>query len=320
MGMVAKNLSESGRIPDSVHFLCSSSHTPKHRTPLKLVFLPDNHLIVSYPDGMIMLWGFSCPKNRSATLVWKWKLKEDITSIAPITSSWLLLGGSLGTLIWLDWRKCSRKTFGCDKTPSVVASWDTFFILKKAKPDLPLQHWMGIQAIAVEYNPMQCIGVVGRAHIRWVTTGGFLLSMELKGSSRIQILQAPPKVLTKSYTGELLRQGTAQYTTPSDPVPSHATKSGCCCWVDPQQLTHILPSTDNNVLSRRQLVLSKQLSLSWLDEFNRVHRIPLKKSPKMLIVHPSHQWIVIMSNDDRMSILNARTNSRQPQLADNIHA
>jgi len=304
MKKTSKHISESGIFPATAFFSCIPSHVPKHQKPIKIVFLLDNHLLVSYPHGLLILWRLSL-SSRAAAPVWKWKLQEDILSIAPFTTNWLFLGGSMGSLIWLDWKKCSRKAFGSDKTPTVVATWDTFAMLEKLKSDFPPKHWMGIQTIIIKYNPMLSPSIVGSTNLRWVTASGFAVSMDIRSKHGLQILQAPPKVLTKSSTGEVMRRGTSQYSIPSSPVPSNSTNSGCCCWKDPQQLTHVLPSTDNNVLSQRQLVISKPLTLSWMDEFSRIHRIPIKRSPKLLLVHPSHQWILV-ANDVKLIILNAR--------------
>ena len=77
MGKVAKTVSELGRVPPSAFFSCISNHIPRHQTPLRVVFLIDDHLIVSFPDRLLILWKLS-PSNCSSTMVWKLKLQEDV--------------------------------------------------------------------------------------------------------------------------------------------------------------------------------------------------------------------------------------------------
>lgn len=304
MGKVAKTVSELGRVPPSAFFSCISNHIPRHQTPLRVVFLIDDHLIVSFPDRLLILWKLS-PSNCSSTMVWKLKLQEDVTSIAPLTADWLFLGGSMGQLVWLAWKKYVRKSFGSDKTPTVVATWDTYAILQKYKIELPPQRWMGIHTIAVEHDPLQYPRLVGRVNVRWVTSSGFALSMEILSKHRIQILHSPQKALTKTNSGEIVQNGAAKYSIPIDPVPSHSTDCGCCCWQDPPQITRILPSTDNRVLSQHHDVHSKTIALLWLDKLNGVHQIHFRKSPRLVLIHPSCQWIVLAS-DTKIAILNAR--------------
>lgn len=305
MGKVAKTVSELERVPSSAYFSCLSNHVPRHQTPLRVFFLKDDHLIVSFPDGLLILWKLS-PLNRSGMMVWKLSLQEDVTSIAPLTANWLFLGGSMGQLVWLDWKKCSRKSFGSDKAPTVVATWDTYAILQKYNIKLPPQRWMGIHTIALQHHPVYYPRLVGRVKLRWVTSGGFALSMELLSKHRIQVLHSPQEALTKSSAGEVIQNGVAKYSIPIEPVPSHSTNCGCCCcWQDPPQVTQILPYTDNRVLSQYHAIHSKAIALLWLDKLNHVHQIHLKKRPRLVLIHPSCQWIVL-ANDMKISILNAR--------------
>ena len=266
------------------------------------IFLDKRNLVAAFPDGSVVRYRLidsstSAQQAFQAKVVWRWKAeKEVVLSMYAFGSSWVLLGGRKGSLIWLDWKTTKRKSFSNERIPSVLSRIDVVARLrsqKQAVPPLSSSVWMSVQSIHIR-QPHPTVFPLLTECVVWCTTrSGWVLSLDLGKPNRgtIHVRHKPPLIRTASSTdGNLI--STKQSSLPLDnQVSCHQSQSGICVALVPQ-VTRILPHHDQRVLEERETVRSPKRGIVWIDRLHRTMEVHTKSTPGRVVVHPSGRWLV----------------------------
>jgi hypothetical protein len=295
--------------------LQSAPHVVKYQGPRCVSFLPDNeHVVACYPCGAISLWNIS---SLPTSLVWTYKAAEPISKMLPISNNLLLLGGTEGGFLLLDWRKTKRAAFASDKTPTVVATWKTHTLMaKQAQQALPSARDLGVQTLSMDIPAStRNVDLIGTCRVHWITSGGWCLSMDLGRRKRIRVHHRPPEM--KTLTSEGVRvppsSSSKRFSSPSTPVLTASCAAGTSgiLWQAVPQTTHVLPHQDKRVCQQREVRRSKEMRLCWVGgsaSFSTVSYVSPKRVPTSLTVHPGKEWMIV-ATESRLMIYNARVQS-----------
>lgn len=292
----------------------------KNQGPKCISFLTDSHFITAYPCGHVCLWKVST----LPTLIWTWNNSEPVLCFLPIASNLVLLGGTEGGFIVLDWKKTNRKAFASDKTPTVLSSWKTKVTLQKQYPTVASRDW-GVQTMhldCVGSTPSDAVlNAIGSCTLSWVTAGGWALSMDPSYSTtRIPTVHhAPPETQTRSFEGVLVSTTTKKFASPSAPVVTASSPDGCSggllVWHMVPTATHILPHHDKRVCQQRQVQIGAELQLACLMmrpgsnscPATTLQHVNLKRPPRVLAIHRSNEWMLVATEaSSKLLVYNAR--------------
>lgn len=371
----------------------STSHVLRTHGVCSFSFLPQNRLLVSHKFGnTLVLWKLPSSASTAADTnihvtvhqpQWYYRRTsttqkadnashgsnthkdEEICDLMPLSSHFVLLGGSLGTIVLLNWRQCSRKAFSTQVTPTIVRQWDTYQHMLMSmssslgKQGTPSRSHMGVHKFLTGHatsnhkntsyissgNAKQTITAFGTYTISWVTSCGWILSMNLdlhptttstNKSSRVTVVKKSPKVqvfqadgtkvettatTTSSTNKNAVSSSWTQYSLPAKAPPADSVRN-CLLWLKTPQAQKVLPHHDQRVLAMDGAPLSSPLTtaaiitssqesrLSLMDADNdRIVTIDLPKlngATQAIALHPSREWIAVASSNGRINLLNCR--------------
>jgi hypothetical protein len=291
-------------------------HVVTYQGPRCVSFLPDNeHVVACYPCGAISLWSSLLPTS----LVWTYKAAEPVSALLPISNNLLLLGGTEGGFLLLDWRKTKRAAFASDKTPTVVATWKTHTLMaKQAYQTLPTARDLGVQTLSMDIPAStRNVDIIGACRVHWITSGGWCLSMDLGRRKRIRVHHRPPEMKTLTSEGVKVPPSSSskRFSSPSTSVLATSCAAGTSglLWQAVPQTTHVLPHQDKRVCQQREVRRSKEMRLCWVDGFalrSTVSYMSPKRIPTSLTVHPGKEWMIV-ATETRLMIYNARVHNAQ---------
>jgi len=247
-----------------------------------LQHLPRKQWLVSHRDGHVLL--YKC-KSSGATLQWKWRNNHDVfTKIVPLINTTVLLVGQ-ARWIHLDWKQCTRLVFSTEETPTVLQRWG----------NTGNTQYGSVQSLQVLSKlPLQC---------KWITSNGWILTMNLDRDSTPRVVHGPPRVLlqtTSSIDGlDSKRESTQHYSQPLQPVAAYSTPE-LHCWETVSPVTHVLPHHDRrNVGGSLQVVRSSKRSLSIMDVHDRIEQVSMKSClVSTVTMHSSNEWLVVGNAKD----------------------
>ena len=307
--------------------ICNSSVPPKractvlrapiqnvsrYQGPKSISFLPNQHFVAGFPCGTVCVWNLA---SSTPTISWLWKNSEPVTCLLPIARNLLLLGGSQGSFVILDWTKMTRKAFASEKSPTVLSLW-TFQIRMQVRfPTVPSRDW-GIQAMHLDTPCSKNWTAVvkddscfGRCRLTWVTSGGWCLSLELhRRHGNPQILSSPPEVQQMTYEGTMVsKSNIPRFSSPSDPIVATSDRMGGMVWQSVPGITHILPPHDRRIGLEREVRVGTEIELEyWTNVTSSVQRITLSKRPLAIALHRNQEWMVVVVSSSKLGIWNAR--------------
>lgn len=294
---------------------CTKLKPPRHvvgyQGPKCLQFLPHHHAIACFPCGTVCLW-------KEGSLVWSWKSSEAVSCLSMVADNLLLLGCVDGSFVLLDWKKTSRKAFSSDKTPTIVSTWKTQSLLKSITgSSRDLGGAFGVQSMKLETTVPtgQPAYTIGSCRITWITSGGWVLSMDLT-ERKVKVHNEPPAIKVLTSEGSVVAPTTKKYSSPSVPVLAAAGS----IWQVVPRTTHVLPHHDKRVCQQRVVKRSKQIQLGCIDDDGRVDKLTLKLRPTSLTLHPSKEWLII-GTASKIIVLNARNlKTGAGNAEDRLHA
>jgi hypothetical protein len=247
--------------------LDSTFHT---KSALALVCLPRRQWLVSYGDGLVLL--FKCSRG-NATIQWKWRDSRVFTRIQPLGTNTVLLTSDR-EWVALDWKHCTRTPFSSEKTPTISKSWNLG----------------SVRALSLEQEQ----------YCKWVSAEGWVMSVDLHRSTEKRILHGPPPLLIQTTPDETKKS--SQFSQPLQAVAACATSS-LVVWETVPQVTHILPHHDRrHVGGTLQVVRSPPRSLSVMDSYGRIVEIPMQHSINQVTLHPSNEWLVVATFGGQLQV------------------
>lgn len=235
--------------------------------------LPRNQWLVSYRDGHLVLW--KCKSSNTASMQWKWRQDRDLFStIVPLCPTTVLLIGS-NQWIQLDWKCCTRLAFSTEKTPTVLKRWNN-------------------SSAHQQYGTVQSLQVVTLLPlcIKWITSNGWSLSMNLETETLPTVIHGPPRVLLQT-SSDSRKVSSQHYSQPLQPVAAYCTHD-LQCWETVPAVTHVLPHHDRrNVGGSLQVVRSTRRSISIMDKHHRIMELSLQSSITTVTMHSSNEWLMV---------------------------
>lgn len=259
---------------------CTCVDTTFHtKSAVALVSLPRRQWLVSYGDGLVIL--FKCSRG-NATIQWKWRDSRVFTRIQPFGATTVLLTSDR-EWVALDWKHCTRTPFSSEKTPTISKSWNLG----------------SVRALSLEHEQ----------YCTWVSANGWVMSIDLCRSPEKRILNGPPPLLIQTTPDETKQS--SQFSHPLQAVAACATSS-LVVWETVPQVTHILPHHDRrNVGGTLQVVRSPKRSLSVIDSYGRIVEIPMQHSINQVTLHPSNEWLVVATSGGQLQVWIARKVPKQ---------
>lgn len=277
-------------------------------TETSLFFLDEGRKVLIAANQNLALWDLTRNKQ-----LWSWKWNRRISSMAAASKDVVILGSNNGIMALVNHQRVQRTNFSLSPTPTILKEWVSYKGL-----DTPSgERCMGIRRLVVD-----CVWPHGDGllHLNWVTFGGWHLSacVELSTVStkyeRPTIHHETAQVQCQNSAGEPVRPPRITWSLPVENKVQVTSTSDALFWEDVPAMTQILPGHDCRVAGMTEQSLyvratGKPGLLCKFADHAPLSRIPLSKrkgSPTCLAVHPSHEWIVVGTKQDKFYVINSR--------------
>jgi hypothetical protein len=302
--------------------IAAPSLIPSCQGPSCVKLLPNRHIVAAYPSQHLVLWKL---QDSYASIMWNYSLPnpETVSTVDVLSQNWILLGTLQGSFIILDWTLTTRKAFSSDKTPTIIAHIATPPLLAKALtknmktvPALSPAH-SSIQAVTLLNHQMKHLdrttNMLGSCRVTWVTSGGFVLSIDLLRRRSLEIHYQPPVILNLSAESGVLRPG-EHFCHPlaCRHVLTAACSGQCLVWQGVSQVTHVLPNHDQRICQQRDIQQddgNRTLHILHPSQVRNQEPQSLLRLPKLptgILVHPNGEWMIVSTDSNKLKVMNAR--------------
>jgi hypothetical protein len=267
-----------------------------------IFFNEGRHAVVS-ANHHLSFWDLS-----TRTREWNFNWGKRISSMAMVSDEIVVIGSSRGLLAFVNYKKLERASFSLNPTPTVVKEW-----LSSRGLETPNKDAMGIRDLVVD-----CVLPGGLVRLCWVTFCGWQLSVTVdlagKGSESAQIHHATQLIKCKNASGVPVQPPRRSWSLPVDNKVQVTSSETAMFWENVPTVTQILPGHDCRVAGlgdESRFVRSNRIPslLYKFADHDSLSRVPLSNRrgpPTCLAVHPSHEWIVVGTQQNNFYAVNAR--------------
>jgi hypothetical protein len=270
-----------------------------------IVFLNEGRHAVVSANHNLSFWDLSTRARQ-----WNFNWGKRISSMVIVSEEIVVIGSSRGLLAFVNYKKLERASFSLTPTPTVVKEW-----LSHRGLETPNKDAMGIRDLVVD-----CVGPGGQlVRLCWVTFCGWQLSVTVdladKGCESARIHHATALIKCKNASGAPVQPPRRSWSVPVDNKMQVTSSETAMFWENVPSVTQILPGHDRRVAglgdeSSRFVRSNMKPSLLYkFADHDSLSRIPLSNKrgpPTCLAVHPSHEWIVVGTQQDNFYAVNSR--------------
>jgi hypothetical protein len=259
---------------------------------------------------------------------WKFRYKEVITCMEPLSSDTVLLGTCNGRFAILNWRKVVLASFSTCPTPTLVEEWTSYIPAGpiQKRMEIPSPEAMGIRQMTVVRRKLA--NDLVRCKLCWVTCCGWVLSTSLelrntddesthslvlspsvRRSSKCESLHTTRPIKWRNSKGSIVNHAANKmWVVPSFRIPTTAACNALIWQRVEDDVTKLVPDPDRRVLyteaSLETATEHTPSSIHWLSLSHlsdgmtscSIQTIPLSpctEPPSSLAVHPDHEWFVV---------------------------